>query len=107
MTRTCGGELALVILGQVLLDDPGDEGGVQCGEDGLVDPRHVTLSGQGDPLTVVLPVGEADVLVVVQRLSELLYVRQDEVRVVLLLCELLTELAVHTIEYVTGSPRGP
>ena len=98
--------MALVILGQVLLDDPGDEGGVQCGENGLVDPRHVTLSGQRDPLTVVLPVGEADVLVVVQRLSELLYVRQDEVRVVLLLCELLTELAVHTIEYVTGSPRG-
>ena len=73
LTRECRPEV-LVVLGQVLLDDPGDEASVEAGEDWLVDPCHVTLSGQGDPLAVILTIGEADVLVVVELPSQFLYV---------------------------------
>ena len=73
LTRACGGEV-LVLLDHVFLDDLGDEGGVEAGEDGLVDPGHVALSGQWYPLTIVLTVGETDVLIVVDGLGQLLYV---------------------------------
>ena len=73
LTRESGAEV-LVVLGQVLLDDPGDEAGVEAGEDWLVDPSHVTLRGQRNPLAVILTIGEADVLVVVELPSQVLYV---------------------------------
>ena len=104
MTRESGAEV-LVVLGQVLLDDPGDEASVEAGEDWLVDPCHVTLSGQGDPLAVILTIGEADVLVVVKLPGQVLYVGQDSTGVGLLLCQLLPQGAVNTVEYVAASPR--
>ena len=48
----------------VLFDDPGDHPGVEGGEHGLVDPHHVTLGGQRDPLGATHH--RALVLVVVQ-----------------------------------------
>ena len=95
----------LVVLGQVLLDDPRDEAGVEAGEDWLVDPSHVTLRGQRNPLTMILTIGEADVLVVVKLPGQVLYVGQDSTGVGLLLCQLLPQGAVNTVEYVAASPR--
>ena len=65
LTRESGAEV-LVVLGQVLLDDPGDEASVEAREDWLVDSTHVTLRGQRNPLTVILTVRKTDVLVVVK-----------------------------------------
>ena len=102
-TRDCRTEV-LVVLGQVLLDDPGDEAGVEAGEDWLVDPSHVTLRGQRNPLAVILTIGEADVLVIVELPSQVLYVGQHSAGIGLLLCELLPQAAVDTVEYVAASP---
>ena len=104
LTRECRTEV-LVVLGQVLLDDPGDEAGVEAGEDWLVDPSHVTLRGQRNPLAVILTIGEADVLVIVELPSQVLYVGQHSAGIGLLLCELLPQGAVDTVEYVAASPR--
>ena len=104
LTRESGAEV-LVVLGQVLLDDPGDEASVEAGEDWLMNPCHVTLSGQGNPLAVILTVGETDVLVVVKLPGQVLYVGQDSTGVGLLLCQLLPQGAVNTVEYVAASPR--
>ena len=104
LTRECRAEV-LVVLGQVLLDDPGDEASVEAGEDWLVDPCHVTLSGQGNPLAVILTVGETDVLVIVKLPGQLLDVGQHSTGVGLLLAQLLPQAAVHTVKYITASPR--
>ena len=103
LTREARTEV-LVVLGQVLLDDPGDEAGVENGEDWLVDPSHVTLRGQRNPLAVILTIGKADVLVVVQLPGQVLDVGQHQAGVGLLLCQLLPQGAVDTVEYVAGSP---
>ena len=105
LTREAGAEV-LVVLGQVLLDDPGHQASVEAGEDRLVDPAHVTLSGQGNPLAVVLTVGETDVLVVVKLPGQLLDVGEDSARAGLLLCQLLPQVAVDSVEYVAASPGG-
>ena len=103
LTRECRAEV-LVVLGQVLLDDPGDEASVEAGEDRLVDPAHVTLSGQRNPLAVVLTVGETDVLVVVKLPGQLLDVGEDSAGVGLLLGQLLPQGAVDCVEYIATSP---
>ena len=84
LTRECRAEV-LLVLSQVLLDDPGDEASVEAGEDWLVDPCHVTLSGQGNPLAVILTVGETDVLVIVKLPGQLLDVGQHSTGVGLLI----------------------
>ena len=104
LTRESGAEV-LVVLGQVLLDDPGDEASVEAREDWLVDSTHVTLRGQRNPLTVILTVRKTDVLVVVKLPGELLDVGEDNTGVGLLLGQLLPQGAVDCIEYVATSPR--
>ena len=104
LTRESGAEV-LVVLGQVLLDDPGDEASVEAREDWLVDSTHVTLRGQRNPLTVILTVRKTDVLVVVKLPGELLDVGQHSTGVGLLLAQLLTQAAVDTVEYIAAPPR--
>ena len=105
LTREARTEV-LVVIGQVLLDDPGDEAGVEAGEDWLVDPSHVTLRGQRNPLAVILTVGETDVLVVVKLPGQLLDVGEDSTGAGLLLGQLLPQVAVDSVEYVAASPGG-
>ena len=54
---------------------------------------------------MILTIGEADVLVVVELPSQVLYVGEHQTGIGLLLCELLPQRAVDTVEYVTASPR--